>query len=100
MKIYNPTDKSITVTIGGDEYTVEADSTLSNVPQKAAEYWVSALHNFLVVSEDVAVPVKKEKVEEKEAVKDAVEEFGVKTKDVKIVNEAEAKKIIKKVIKK
>lgn len=93
MKVYNPTDKSITVMIKGDTYTVGADSAISNVPSEVADYWVSSLHNFLVISEDTVTPEVIEEV--KEEVKEVVEE-----KEEVVEEPKKIKKTIKKVTKK
>jgi len=53
MKVINPTDKSITIRHLGVDYTIEAESSLSNVPAETAKYWKESLHNFVEVEEDI-----------------------------------------------
>lgn len=63
MKITNPTKDKITVQIFGDTYSVDGESTVS-VPEDVARYWVTMLHEFLVVSKEEEK--KEEKVEKTE----------------------------------
>lgn len=53
MIVKNKTEHNITVMIFGEEYTVEANSELKNVPEAVAEYW-KKLHEFLVFQTEVA----------------------------------------------
>jgi len=57
MVITNPTDKDITVSIEGQMYTVEANSSTSGIREKHAIHWVEQLHNFLVISPEKAKEV-------------------------------------------
>ena len=54
MIVNNPTDKDITVKLKGVTYTVKANDSLSNVPDKQALYW-KELHNFLTLKETANV---------------------------------------------
>ncbi len=71
MKIYNPSNKAINdVKIFGVSYSIDAEGTLENVPEKVARFWQENLHKFLVLkkdnlelkgSEDIIIPNKEEK---------------------------------------
>lgn len=61
MKVINTTDQEIRVNILGKEYVLEAEGELTGVPQKDAEYWVTKLHQFLIVE---AEDEDKKKVEQ------------------------------------
>lgn len=50
MKIYNPTENTLTVTINGQEYTVGPKDEIV-VSKAVALYWKNSLHNFLEIIE-------------------------------------------------
>lgn len=89
MKITNPLDKDISVSYRGVDYTVDANSSINNVPDKAAIYWKSMIHNFIIISSD-SEPVKEVEVK-KEVIEEIVEN---------VVKEKPKKKSTQKVIKK
>ena len=51
IKLINPTNQNITVSIFGNEYHLEAEGSIS-VDQKVAEYWIGNLHKFLRAEEE------------------------------------------------
>lgn len=83
MKVINPTDKQLTVTIAGTEYTVEPKDVLKNVPEEAAVYWKDKLHNFLLLEEDTVVKEEPVKVEKEEVKKEEAPKKEVETKKTK-----------------
>ena len=88
MKITNPTEEKISMTFEGIIYKIEAMSSLSDVPARAAEHWKAMVHNFVVLSSDEVVikkEVKKEIVEEEKEKKEEVkkEEKKVPSKKTK-----------------
>lgn len=73
IKLINPTNQNITVSIFGNEYYLEAEGSIS-VDERVAEYWIGNLHKFLRAEEesvaktevsDVEVEVKKTKSSKK-----------------------------------
>ncbi len=60
-KIYNPTDREITILIKGIVHSVEANSTVEK-KDEVAQTWF-AIHNFLQIS-DIQDTVKVESKEE------------------------------------
>jgi hypothetical protein len=66
MRVINPTDSIIEVTISGKRYVLPANGEISGVRVEHALYWKSRLHNFIIVQE------------EKEEEKDATDESEVK----------------------
>jgi hypothetical protein len=72
MIVSNPTNKKITVQIFGVEYTVDAESSVSGVPEAAARYWQERLHTFLKVEkekEDTEKTLKRDEELKKEIAK-------------------------------
>jgi len=65
MKIYNPTNNKIEVTIFGRQYAIEAEGTLTGIPSEVATYW-GGLHEFLKISEDETKQPTSEKAPEME----------------------------------
>lgn len=55
MKVINPTDKTISILYKGVTYTVEAEGEKSGIPEAAATYWKTMIHQFIKVEEDGAV---------------------------------------------
>lgn len=51
MKLTNPTQNHIVVSIFGTEYSLEAGKTIS-VPEPVGVYWKTKLHEFLLVEPD------------------------------------------------
>lgn len=85
MKIKNPTKEPIEVLIKGTTYRIEAEGTLNNVPDEAAEYWQS-LHKFLELRKEKVEDVK---VEIPAPVVEAVIEAKAEVEDVKVEVETE-----------
>lgn len=53
MKIKNPSNRAIeNVIIFGERYSIDAEGTLENVPEKHARYWQENLHKFLILRQD------------------------------------------------
>ena len=77
VNVINPTDKVITVSIEGVEYSVEGKGKVE-VEKSHADYWVGKLHQFLLVEEvsEKAEPKKEE--EKKEEKKEKKEDKKVK----------------------
>ena len=50
MILYNPTDKDISITYTGTQYSVKANSTV-NLPDDAGEFW-QKVHEFLIKETD------------------------------------------------
>lgn len=75
MIVTNPTKNDITVNLGGTEYTVEANSSISNVPKELAVYWKNKLHTFLTISEEEVDAPKSKSTKLSEEEKEAVEEI-------------------------
>lgn len=63
MRIINPTDSAIEVSIEGTKYVLPAEGELSGVRIEHALYWKSKLHSFLIIKEDGAEKVEVEEVE-------------------------------------
>lgn len=65
VKLYNPHTQECSVTYVDEPYTVAAGATVE-VPEDVANYWVTYIHNFLVIGgQEVVVPVTtEESVEE------------------------------------
>ena len=75
MLIKNPTKEKISVVISLNNYTIEPEGTLKNVPEADARYWQENLHKFLVIRKDeletsvdevIEIPKAKEVEEVKE----------------------------------
>lgn len=66
MIVQNPTDLDIKVSIDGVEYFVGPQDEISNVPEQAANYWKTKLHEFLIVLPDTEVVKKVTEVKEPE----------------------------------
>lgn len=65
MKITNPTKNKIEgIKIGENTYSIDAEGTLNNVPEKDARYWQENLHKFLVLKKDSLEEVSKKEVVE------------------------------------
>lgn len=61
MRIKNPTEESLTVTIFGKEYSVKPLASVE-VPAEVASYWRTKLHTFLTIEEDKPVKEEVEKI--------------------------------------
>ena len=88
MQIKNPSNRAIeNVRIFGVLYSIDAEGTLSNVPEAHARYWQENLHKFLVLRKDkeevvpevveVPTPEVKEVVEDEPVVETESEELPV-----------------------
>lgn len=86
MKIINTTKNDIKVSILGKEYHLEPEGELEGVDEAAAEYWVTKLHQFLIVEPEDA---------DKKPAIGSVEEEAAKAGDEK-KEEVEEKKEEKK----
>ena len=65
MQIKNPINEAITgVKIGENIYSIEANGTLDNVPEKDARFWQENLHKFLILRKDKLEEVKEVEVVE------------------------------------
>lgn len=53
--IFNPTDNQVEVTIKGNRYVVGPQLTLADVPEDAAQTWVTNIHQFLQIVDTIAV---------------------------------------------
>lgn len=88
MKIVNPTDSRIAVTIEGDDYVLEAKGGLTGIPEPHAKYWKERLHSFLVIMEEdypeeVVEEDKEDDAEETEEQEEEVQEEVVEEKPKK-----------------
>jgi hypothetical protein len=60
MRVINPTDSIIEVSINGNPYVLPANGEISGVPVEHALYWKSRLHGFIVIREEEEVVEKAE----------------------------------------
>ena len=51
-KVINPSDSALEIVYRGVTYIVQAGSSVANVPEEAAHYWKTMIHNFIVIAED------------------------------------------------
>lgn len=91
MRIKNPTKDTLSIQYKGVVYTVEPESSLSNVPEEAAHYWRDSIHNFISLeketSEVQSVPSNTEKKEETKKEEEKEVREVKETKEVKGVKE-------------
>ena len=72
VKLINPTKSEVRTEILGRQYVIEAGGSIENVPEADAEYWVTKIHQFLIVDQgNVTAPNKEEVRAEEEAAKNA-----------------------------
>jgi hypothetical protein len=62
MIVKNPTNETVSITIAGRDYTLEAEGSISVIDEHAAKWKVT--HQFLVLSEEEKVAPTPEVVEE------------------------------------
>lgn len=93
MKVTNPTDSDISVQIEGIVYSIEAGSSIDNVPAKHAEDWKTRTHNFIQIKDDsVASPaVSTESIETPKA---AVKSKVNRTKKTKMDTEESTPEVV------
>lgn len=59
MKVYNPTNNTLTIQYKGIQYSVGPMSSIYNVPTNVAEHWKTSVHGFIEISntsEELFVP--------------------------------------------
>ena len=96
MKVFNPSDKDISIQFRGVAYTVEAGSTES-VLDDAALYWKSMIHNFIEISPEEEAPAKAEKAPKAEKVEEVKEEeVSEETPEEEVKEEKPVKEVKKK----
>ncbi len=54
-KVINPSDSAIEIQYRGVFYRVDAGGSLDRVPDEAAQYWKTMIHNFVALDEDDTV---------------------------------------------
>jgi hypothetical protein len=82
VKIINTTNQVVRTEILGTQYEIEPQGFIENVPEADAEYWVTKIHEFLIVEQEgkITAPSKDETPNEEET--EEVKTDGEEAKEV------------------